>query len=364
MRVPIDAAGLSAAPACGDCARWGGRARGFSRLLASLLLGVALAVGPAAASAVGAAAADQPGPPELTELRYEGTYSGVTLQELAADLGYLAPIKLKWIGNTFSGPQDIQACVTGDVDYGTAFNGSIEKLIAAGAPIKAVIGSSGFDGVAFSGLYVLDSGPIRSARDLIGHKVGVNTLGAAVEFSLDNYLQRSGLSAAEIGQVTLAVMPPSAQEQSLREGVIDGTIMSGIFKDRALERGGLRRLYTDHELFGNLTSGSYVLTLSFMQRYPNTTRRFVEATARAIDWIQTHPRDAVIARFASIIKKRDRPEDPTVVAFWKSIGIGARGGRLSDRDFSMYIDWYVKNGALRAGQLKPADVYTNEFNPY
>ncbi|HEV2098244.1 MAG TPA: ABC transporter substrate-binding protein [Stellaceae bacterium] len=286
------------------------------------------------------------------------------MQELAADLGYLAPIKLKWIGNTFSGPQDIQACVTGDVDYGGAFNGSIEKLIAAGAPIKAVIGSSGSDGVAFSALYVLDASQFHTAHDLISRKIGVNTLGAAVEFSLDNYLQRGGLSVAEIAGVTLAVMPPSAQEQALRQGVIDGAIMSGIFRDRALDRGSLRHLYTDYELFGPLTSGSYVLTLSFMQRYPNAARKFVEATARAIVWLQTHPREEVITRFADIIKKRNRSEDPTLVTYWKSSGIGPRGGRLSDRDFAMYIDWYVKNGALRPGQLKPGDVYTNQFNPY
>jgi ABC-type nitrate/sulfonate/bicarbonate transport system substrate-binding protein len=311
-----------------------------------------------------ASASETAGLPELTELRYEGSYSNVTLQELAADLGYLAPIRLKWIGNTFSGPQDIQACVTGDVDYGTAFNGSIEKLVAAGAPIKAVVGSSGSDGIAFSALYVLDASPVHIARDLIGRKAAVNTLGAAVEFSLDNYLQRGGLSGAEIAGVTLAVLPPSAQEQALRRGVVDGAIMSGIFKDRALARGGLRPLYTDYELFGHLTSGSYVLTSSFMQRYPNTARKFVEATAGAIVWLQTHPRNEVIARFVGIIKKRDRSEDPTLVTYWKSSGIGPRGGRLSDRDFSMYIDWYVKSGALRPNQLKPGDVYTNEFNPY
>ncbi len=69
----------------------------------------------------------------------------MTFPELAEDLGYLAPIRLKWVGNTYSGPQDIQAAVTGDTDFGGAFNAAIEKLVAAGAPIKAVIGNSGCD---------------------------------------------------------------------------------------------------------------------------------------------------------------------------------------------------------------------------
>ena len=50
--------------------------------------------------------------PEKLELRYQGWASKVLYPELAEDLGYLAPIKLKWVGNTISGPQDIQAAVT------------------------------------------------------------------------------------------------------------------------------------------------------------------------------------------------------------------------------------------------------------
>lgn len=73
---------------------------------------------------------------EKTEIRYQGWAGQVTFIELADDLGYLAPLKLKWIGNTISGPQDIQTVVTGDIDIGGAFYGAIIKLIAAKAPIK------------------------------------------------------------------------------------------------------------------------------------------------------------------------------------------------------------------------------------
>ena len=70
-----------------------------------------------------AAAAAASGEPETMELRYQGWAGTVTLPELAEDLGYLAPVKLKWIGNTISGPQDIQTAATGSVDFGGAFNG-------------------------------------------------------------------------------------------------------------------------------------------------------------------------------------------------------------------------------------------------
>ncbi len=89
--------------------------------------------------------------PEVSELRYQGSVGSVTYPELAEDLGYLAPLKLKFIGNTISGPQDIQAVVTGDTDFGGAFNGAIVKLIAAKAPIKPVISYYGVDDNTWTG---------------------------------------------------------------------------------------------------------------------------------------------------------------------------------------------------------------------
>src|SRR6202012_3892615 len=133
---------------------------------------------------------------EQTEIRYQGWAGQVTFVELADDLGYLAPLKLKWVGNTISGPQDIQTVVTGDTDIGGAFYGAIIKLIAARAPVKAVIGYYGSDAETYYGYYVKEDSPIRTAHDLIGKKVAVNTLGAHLEFVLREYLARNGLSTA------------------------------------------------------------------------------------------------------------------------------------------------------------------------
>ena len=67
---------------------------------------------------------------EVTDIRYQGTVGQVVWIELAEHLGYLAPLKAKWVGNTISGPQDVQAVVTNDIDIGGAFNGALVKLIA------------------------------------------------------------------------------------------------------------------------------------------------------------------------------------------------------------------------------------------
>jgi ABC-type nitrate/sulfonate/bicarbonate transport system substrate-binding protein len=153
---------------------------------------------------------------EVSELRYQGWASQVLLPELAEDLGYLAPIKLKWVGNTISGPQDIQSAVTGDTDFGGAFNGSIVKLIAARAPLKAVIAYYGADRDTYTGLYVLDDNPITTPHDLLGKKVEMNTLGAYQEYLLTDYLIRAGFTRDDVKQVTLVAAPPMNLAQMLR----------------------------------------------------------------------------------------------------------------------------------------------------
>jgi ABC-type nitrate/sulfonate/bicarbonate transport system substrate-binding protein len=186
----------------------------------------------------------------VTTLKYQGSVGAVTLPELAADLGHLGNMKLDWVGNTISGPQDIQAATTGDTHFGGAFNGAIIKLAAAGAPIKAVIGYYGSDEVTFSGYYVLEGSPIRGPRDLIGKKAGMNTLGARAEAVLKTYLKRGGLNDDEIKQVTLVALPPVNTEQALRSGQIDVATLGGILRDKALERGGVRKLLSDFDLLG------------------------------------------------------------------------------------------------------------------
>jgi ABC-type nitrate/sulfonate/bicarbonate transport system substrate-binding protein len=309
-------------------------------------------------------AASDPNAPELLELRYQGFTGQVTYPELAEDLGLLAPIKLKYVGNTISGPQDIQSVVTGDTDYGGAFNGAVIKLIAAKAPVKSVVGYYGTDENTWAGYFVLEDSPLKDPRDLIGKKVAVNTLGAHVEFVLREYLTRGGLSKDEIEQVTLVVVPPVSSEQALRQRQVDVTTLSSVLRDKAVARGGMRLLFSDYDLFGKFTAGSYVFTEKSIRDRPRTVKKFVEATAAAIEWAREHTRDEVIARYTDIIKRRKRNEDASVITYWRSTGIAFKGGVIQASEFQVWLDWLVRSGQLPAGKLQLGQLYTNEFNPY
>jgi len=323
------------------------------------MLALLAALGCKEAAGSGAAPGAQP---ELTKLRYMAAPGIVSPVELAEDLGCLAPLTLDFVSSTTSGPQSIQAVVTGDVDIGSAFNGAILKLIAAGAPIRAVVGSYGVDSDIWGGYYVTEQSPIRSARDVIGKKVAVNTVGAHQEFALKEYLARNGVGQAEIKQVMLVSLPPINVEQALRQGQTDVSVLTSVYRDRALERGGLRLLFSDLELFGSFTAGSYVLRNDFVQRHPKAARIFVEGVGKALDYSRQAPRDRLLERFRTIIAKRKRNEDASILKYWKSYGVAGAQGRIQPRDFELWIDWMVRAGELRPGQLELGAVYTNELN--
>ncbi|MGF9697195.1 ABC transporter substrate-binding protein [Paenibacillus sp. MABNR03] len=298
-------------------------------------------------------------------LQYQSSPGSVSFPELAADLGYLGDLKLESIGDSVGGPESIQLTATKQIDFGSAFNGAIIKSYSQNVKIKSVIGSYGSDEHTYIGAYALEGAPIKSAKDFIGKKVGVNILGAHLEFVLKDYLRQGNLTEKEIEQVTLVTVPSSSAEQVLRNQQIDVVLLSGIGRDRALATGGITEIFRDIDVFGTeFTAGDYFFSEAYIRENPNTVKQFVDGVAKAIDWAQTTPREEVIKRFEDIVNKRERKETTENLKYWKSTGISEKGGVITPSEYGVWIDWLVNNGELKEGQLKPEDLYTNEYNPF
>lgn len=327
------------------------------------LLAVVLVAGALLAGCAGGRAEANGGEDKV--LQYNSSPGTVSFPELAEDLGYLGDVKLESIGSTTGGPESIQLTATKQTDFGSAFNGAIIKSVVQNVKIKSVVGSYGSDKDTYIGAYVLESSSIRTAKDFIGKKVGVNTLGAHLEFMTKDYLRLGGLTEKEISQVTLVTVPSGNAEQILRSGQIEVVLLSGVARDRALEKGGLVELFRDIDVYQTeFTAGDYFFTEEYIKNNPNTVRQFVEGVAKAIEWERTTPREEVIKRMESIVEKRDGKDATLNLKYWKSPGIATEGGVITPEEYQRWIDWLVNEGELKEGQLKPEDLYTNEFNPY
>jgi ABC-type nitrate/sulfonate/bicarbonate transport system substrate-binding protein len=313
----------------------------------------------ATASGSGGGGGDEP-----TEIRYEFLTGYISPLEVAAKLGYLGDLKIKSVGQVTGGPESIQAVATEQTDIGGAFPGTVINLIAAGGPIKAVAGEFGADKYAYSGLYVLDNSQIHTAKDLVGKKIGVNTLGANSEAVLKLWLKEQGLSKDEIESVELVVIPPVNEEEALRQGQLDGIIIGGSLRELAERNGGVRPLFKDTDFLGDYINTAFVLNTHFIEDHPQDTKLLVGGIAKAIHYLQTTPAAKVIKLGDEVATEHGRPEDAESLKYWKSLGVPGEGGLIRPHEFPLWIKWLEEEGELEPGQLKPSETYTNEFNPY
>ena len=335
-----------------------------TRGLASLTLGLlALTLtGPTAF-------ADETPKLEVTSIRYQSS-SGADISplELADALGYLAPLTLDRVGDVQGGPAALQALATGQADIASAFNGAVLNIAAAGAPLTSVVSWRGTNELTSPGIYALDNGEINSARDLIGKKIGVNTLGANQEAVSSIYLAKGGLTPAEIKQVTFVPLPTPNIEQTLRNGQISAASLGFTFRDAAIARGGIKALTRNVDLIGTYNDNTGVLRNDFIAKNPNTTKHLVAGIARAIAWAQKREseqgRTEVIDVYSKYLESKGRGGQTAPLKYWLSLGIATEGGWIKKQDFAMWIDWLNSRGEVDAKALNIAKIYTNDFNPY
>jgi ABC-type nitrate/sulfonate/bicarbonate transport system substrate-binding protein len=330
------------------------------RTLATVVAVATLAFG-ATACGVGASASSG----GVTTIRYQSSAGFVNYLELADQLGYLEKVKIKRLGDVSGGPAMLQSVATNQADIALGpFQGAIAKVAASGVKLKAVVGYYGSDENVKTSLLVLAGSPIHGAKDLVGKKIAVNTLGANSEAVLDTWLRKEGLSNDDIAKVALVQLPSINAEAALRKGQVDGAILGFAAKEAAVKTGGLRSVFDDTDLVGPYTGGSVTFTQKFIDENPKTVRTVTTGIAKAIRYQQQHSLAKVRSVYSTWLKAHGRQSELPVVAAWKGNGLASPGGVLKSQDFELWFEWLAKDGQVDTDKLKVSDLYTNEFNPY
>jgi ABC-type nitrate/sulfonate/bicarbonate transport system substrate-binding protein len=332
------------------------------RLVAGLV--AVLAVGTLAAC--GSASARDAGG-EVTTIRYQSSAGTVDVLQLAAALGYLDGLNLKKVGDVTGGPQSVQALVSHQIDISAScFFGSIAQLVATGAPIKAVVATYGSNDEISSGVVTLAGSPIKTARDLIGKKVAVNTLGANAEAVIDTWLQKSGLSQDQIKQVTLVPLPPLNTVQALQQHQVDAAdLQSGQIKATEATGIKLQTLVKDTDVVGSYSGGGFAMTDEFLKKNPQTSEQLVTGVAKAVRYIESHDRAQVLKVYDAWLKDHGYGDYVEAVDqnWGGSTGVAStRTAAISDKDISLWLDWLATRGDVDPSKITPGDVYTNDYN--
>lgn len=291
---------------------------------------------------------------EDVTLRFLAGHGGISAHELALDLGYFegTGITLEPVGYSGGGPESLFALASGSVEIGSAATSAVINAIAGGNDFLAAYPINGINDDVQSVFHVLGDSPITSVKDIAGKTIAVNTLGAHLDYTIREALHQQGLPP---NAVRLVVVPGPQLEQVLRSKQVDIAAFGfwqTTFEGAARANGGLRRVFDDTDVLGEIAGGFTVLRRDWAEAHPEAARQFVEKSALALDFARENPGETreIIAGLLEA-----RGENPDVARYFAGFGV-REGGLPVERDVQFWIDVLVREGALREGQLRAADI--------
>ncbi|MER8783489.1 ABC transporter substrate-binding protein [Mesorhizobium sp. M0664] len=278
----------------------------------------------------------------------------ISPHELAAELGYFKGlgIEVENVGYSGGGPESLFALASGSVDIGSAATAAVINSISGGNDFVAVYPSNGINSKVRSVFYVLDDSPIKSIADIAGKTIAVNTLGAHLDYTVREALHSVGLSP---DAANLVVVPGPQLEQTLRSRQVDIAALGywqATFAGALVDNGGVRGVFNDTDVLGELAGGFVVLRRDFIAAHPDAARNFVEQSARASDWSLQNP-DEARKVLANILDKRG--ENGELARYWTGFGL-RQGAKATDRDIDFWVSVLERDGRLPKGKLKATDI--------
>lgn len=291
---------------------------------------------------------------EDVTLRYLASHGGLAAHELAQELGYFegTGITVETVGYASGGPESLMALAGGSIEIGSAATSAVLNSIIGGNDFVAAYPSNGINDEVQSIFYVLEDSPIKTIEDLPGKTIAVNTLGAHLDYTVREALHQAGLP---VDSVNLVTVPGPQLEQVLRSGQVDVAAFGywqTTFEGAASKNGGLRSIFDDTDVLGDIAGGFTVLRKDWVEDHPEAAEQFARQSARALDYAREHPEETRELLAKALEEKGENPE---VAQFFA--GYGVRPGGLGiDRDVQFWIDVLEREGKLPEGQLKADDV--------
>lgn len=260
--------------------------------------------------------------------------------------------------------RQIAAVKAGQVDVVTGHPDLYVEALKRGVKLKGVVrGTLGNASYPHLSLFVRKDSKIRAAKDLIGKKIAP---GDSRESTLDTscggfywsrYLKENGVSP---GKVKVVPVAEAEQEKALREKRIDVAMLSPAYADRVARKGEFRRLASTGNIFPTAVDREDAeislrgFTEAFLRKNPDAVRRYVRAIVQAQQYANDH-RQENFGYFRQL-----QQVEPAVT---NKLHLST-SGLIEDRPLKLWLAQLEANGVLKKGQVKPKELYTNEFNPY
>lgn len=199
----------------------------------------------------------------------------------------------------------VPAVVSGQLQFGFSNVTSLLLAQSKGLPLKVVsngVASTGQQGKDYSGVVVPAASPIKTAADLAGKRVSVNTLNNIGDTTVRASVRKAGGDASRVNFVELAL--PDMQP-ALAAGRVDATWVVEPFLSIARDAGGRVVASNYVDAAPDLTVAVYFATQQLISGNADLVRRFTEAMRESLDYAGSHPDEArqVLSTYTKIDPK-------------------------------------------------------------
>ena len=93
------------------------------------------------------------------------------------------------------------------------------------------------------------------------------------------------------------------QNRHYGEGQIDVAVLSGMLRDRALEKGGIRKVFSDYDLFGPFTAGSLFLQSNLLKKTLTPLKSLSKEPQRPLSGHEQHQEKKSLPDLKRLLKK-------------------------------------------------------------
>ncbi|MFA9439241.1 ABC transporter substrate-binding protein [Uliginosibacterium sp. sgz301328] len=261
-----------------------------------------------------------------------------------------------------SGPT-IQAVAANNVTFGFADIGTMMKITAKGAPVKAV-------GVAYqknpTALIAFSDKKIVKPSDVKGKTVAV-TPGDAPSQLWPVFLKKVGLTESDFKTVA---GDAKTKVNAVATGQAD--MLIGFSTDQTNELEYLTKKPTTALLFAdngiNVASMSIIANTETLKSNPDLVRRFMRALTVSFEEAAKNP-DAAVASTVKLVEKAP-PRESLLAGFKSSVDLfhtpdtaGQRPFRVSAKNMADSTEMMIEYGGLDKAANNPSMYYTNEYLP-
>ncbi|GAA4054464.1 ABC transporter substrate-binding protein [Streptomyces shaanxiensis] len=186
----------------------------------------------------------------------------------------------------------IPGVVSGQYQFGFSNTTSLMIARTKGVPVKSVVNgaaSNGKVGGDVTGVAVRKDSPVKSAKDLAGRTVAVNTLQNIGDTTVRESVRRDGGDPSEVEFVEI---PFDQMPAALDGGRVDAAWMGEPAMTVAEAQGARVIASPFAETDPKLTVATYFTSTKLAQENPSLVKRFTEAMTESLRYASEHPDEA------------------------------------------------------------------------